>query len=108
MKNYTDKLLDNLSDHIDKFEKDKINNWLEEAAKQFNCHIVEEGQHLLMKLNEPDKYENIGPHFGGNNREEKEINMFHHFINYHYGFIKEGNFVANLNFENDVKYPVFG
>ena len=107
MRDYTATMLEQLSNHISMFDIGKINDWLSQAAEQFSAEIQETEQDgLILQFKENEMH--VGSEYFGDTREEKEINIFYNFINYHYGSVVDGDFSANLNYENDIRYPVFG
>jgi len=107
MKIHSDIMLDTLRNHIPNFQDKLIVVWLEQAEKQFNAKLklnLEGG--LILKSNNSEKH--IGSVYFGSCFFDCQVNMFYSFINYHYCFIDNGNFVANFNFQIDYKQPVFG
>lgn len=107
MKTYTEKLINNLQNYIPNFQNYYIIEWLEQAEKQFDAKLEETtNKGLILKKNNSKLH--IGAEFSGNTLTEKQVNMFHNMINWHYGHIDDKNkFVANLNYENDYRGAVF-
>ena len=107
MKNYVEKLIENLQEHIPNFQNHFIIEWLSQAECQFDAKLKETSKGLILKKNKSKRH--IGAEFFGNTLAEKQVNMFHNMINWHYGYIDTDNqFIANLNYENDYRGAVFG
>jgi hypothetical protein len=100
-------MLESLKNHIPNLKKQYIIVWLKQAEKQFGAEITTtERNGLILKIK--NSHRHIGPIFFGKTMEEKQVNMFHCFIQYHYGFINDKNqFVANLNFQDTYKIETF-
>ena len=112
MKSYTEKLLENLQNHIPNFKKELITKYLKEAEIKFEAKLQysycsdEKTKGLILQYNNYKHH--IGAVFCGETREDMEINMFHHFINWHYVRINDNKLIANLDYENNYKQPIFG
>ncbi len=105
MKSHTEAYIKNLDSHIPSFSIDKIDDWLKQFSKGFSA-TLEPGScgGLIMKI--PDS--NIGPEFMGDDYMEKKINMFHHYINWHYCKIVDGKCIVNNKFKETYDLPIFG